>query len=59
MFSGGRRYKVLFNMRGSSTVLIVYVATSSSSMKTAARVLKKLISRCYILLRTQSIIAYM
>jgi hypothetical protein len=37
MFSGGRRYTILLRVRGSSIVLIVYVATSSSSIKTTAR----------------------
>ena len=38
MFSGGLRYIVLFNAHGSSTDLIVYVATSSSSQNITALV---------------------
>jgi len=36
IFSGGLRYNVLLRVRGSSIALTVYVATSSSSRKTAA-----------------------
>lgn len=36
MFAGGRRYRILFRVRGSSTALIVYSAMSSSNTKMAA-----------------------